>query len=128
MTQEQRESRYLLDYEGHRTAISEGRMVIATYENVDKTEGRGPMRLIGLFTDWDAAMFSRKGKGIMGVTDHELLDTNVAFLPVFRNVTEYVDSLALSDPVRREALRSDPDYQEYLRLLRKFEPNRIVDP
>lgn len=41
-------------------------------ENSDMTEGRGPMRITGIFTREEDAFAKIKGRGVMGVGDGEI--------------------------------------------------------
>lgn len=110
---------------------------IAT-ENADRTEGRGPMKEIGYYTNEEAAIAAVRGRGVMGAGDGEVIKVQVhdefqvdphhprrglaQFYPIriwgYRQGWDgkwgygYIDN--------RDAPVNDPEYQTYVRLKKKF--------
>ena len=103
-------------------------------ENADLTEGRGPMQMIGIYTDPEAAVAAVLGHGVMGVGDGEvyritvtdgvwvgsslLSSKNMYYGYMQRRdgrwVYDYTDRRNEPDP-------DNQDYQQYLRLKARFE-------
>lgn len=102
--------------------------------NSDQTEGRGGMVTFGRFRDLEPALEAVKGQGVMGVGDGEIVQ-----------VTFSVNSNGIVDEARekvygyhkdwtgkwgygfvdnRDAPVHDPEYQEFLRLQKKFGGSR----
>lgn len=118
---EDREAEYEQEARDKLAGLSAGNFVIATYENMDKNEGRGPMKLIGLFSDFKTAQYSRQGKGIMGRNSNGVDDTNAEVRPVYHSVEQFVMSLPDGDAVKDKYLRdNDPDYVRYLELRERY--------
>lgn len=109
--------------------------VYEAQENSDSTEGRGPMRTIAIFTNLEEAVKAVKGRGVMGVGDGEVLETDV-----YENAEDMAENGRLYASRKRvygyrtrpdgkrdygyldfRDLNSDPEYVEYMRLKKKFE-------
>jgi len=92
-----------------------GRAVIGVYVNTDQTEGRGPMTLIGLFSNVDAADKAATNMGVMGIGDGDK-----KLMRVFGSTHEFVMTLPNNDRRKQEVLANDEDYQTFLKLRDRF--------
>lgn len=103
--------------------------------NADSTEGRGPMRSVGLFTDEMDAFRAIKGKGPMGCSNGDIWRVTI--------VRTADEAKKLGGTSKREQIYGygrdwdgkwrehwfdgrdkpdqDPEFSDYLRLKRKFE-------
>lgn len=107
-------------------------------ENADLTEGRGPMKTVGIFTDVEEAVKAIKGRGVMGVGDGEVYSVTVydsvedwRIDPSSRRYEEHLVYGFVYDAESkrrrygyvdgRDLPRNDPEYKEYVRLKQKFE-------
>lgn len=109
--------------------------VYEAQENSDQTEGRGPMRTIAIFTTLEQAVKAVKGRGVMGVGDGEVLETDV-----YERAEDIAENGRLYASRRRvygyrkrpdgksdygyldfRDLTADPEYAKYLELKKKFE-------
>lgn len=109
--------------------------------NADSTEGRGPMIVIGIFSDAGEAVMAVKGRGVQGVGDGEVYERKVFdTLEQWRNAKPENGRIDAGHRLvygyRQDAggtwgwgyadLRDDPktqhpEYAEYLRLKKLFE-------
>lgn len=113
--------------------------------NSDSTEGKGGDVIIGIYRTEDEAEAAVKGKGVMGVGDGSIyikqtlpfeeygfavgfgaLDKPVSFTRLFKQVYGYrrnwLGEWDYGWLDLRDAPTSDPEYEEFMRLQRKFKP------
>lgn len=97
-------------------------------QNMDMTEGKGPMRTFATFTSEALAVEAVKGKGVMGVGDGEV--ERITFYPQENGTVErqtvkiygYHKSLDgwRHGYVDDRDLAVDPEWADYVRLRNKF--------
>lgn len=107
-------------------------------ENSDLTEGRGPMRVVGYYTNENAAVAAVKGRGVMGVGDGEVVSVEVLDTYLVdadhphRDHTQFYEIRVYGYRKNwngkwdygyvdlRDAPKNDPEYATYIRLQAKF--------
>lgn len=105
----------------------QAKVIYIARENSDLTEGRGPMRTLGYYTEPEPAIARVQGRGVMGVGHGEVSTVKLDIgrveerlfwgnhaNPAGKWVYGYADN-------RDDPILSDPEYPEYVRLRKKFE-------
>lgn len=117
--------------------MSADRCVWVVRQNSDLTEGRGPMKDVGIYDSEDEAFeANRSVTGVMGVPSHfggEIWRVSLGTYPVqqvlvFGHRKDWNDKWGYGwTDLRDRPDPADPEWHEFVRLRKKFDPTFAED-